>query len=221
MRRARAGICYRPPVIARPPIPGLASPPAALLFDLDGTLLDSAPGIARAVNAARGELGLDPLPVEAVAPAIGGGLGRLLRRCLPPEAHAEVDRLRPVFHAAYRAGALDARPFPGAAAVVARLGHRSGLVSNKPRAYLAPLLAHLGWRFAVVVDGDGPRKPSPEPLLRAAAALGHPPSRALFVGDSEIDRAAAAAAGMMFATVPWSALDAPRLPSLEALCNSA
>lgn len=190
----------------------------ALLFDLDGTLLDSGPSMAPAVNAVRAHLGLGPLPTAAVVAALGGGLGEMLGGTLPVEHHPGIDGFRSIFHEVHRRHLLDARPFPGVDPLVRRLGPHIGLVTNAPRRYVGPLLEHFGWSFAVICDGDGPRKPDPTPLRIAAARLGIPPSAALFVGDSAYDRDAAAAAGMPFATVPWSRLDGPRI-GFEALAR--
>lgn len=194
------------------------SRPAALVFDLDGTLLDTAPVLTAAVNAARALGAHPPLAVATVAPHIGGGLGALLAATLPPgydEAAA-----RAAFHATCRARLLESRPYPDADAVVAALGSRAALVTNKPRTYLDALLAHLGWRFAAVVDGDDPagRKPDPGPLLHAAARLGVAPAAALAIGDSPLDRAAARAAGMPYRPVAWGHV-APGERPLTALAE--
>ncbi len=182
--------------------------PAAVLFDLDGTLLDSAPSLAAGVAAARAKFGLPPLEPAAVAPHVGRGLGELLRATLPSTHHDDLGPARAAFHAAYRRHLLDAHPMPGADALLSALGPRAALVTNKPRGYLDPLLAHLGWRFGVVIDGDHPagRKPDPAPLRWAARALGHAAHACAFVGDSTADRDAARAAGMPFVAVAWGAV---------------
>lgn len=179
--------------------------PAAVFFDLDGTLLDSARSITAGVTAARAGYGLPPLDPATVAAHVGGGLGALLRATLPPAHHADLAGARAAFHTAYRDHLLDARPMPGAGALLRALGPRAGLVTNKPRAYLGPLLAHLGWRFGAVVDGDdrAGRKPDPGPLLRAAKHLGVDPRACVYVGDSPLDRDAARAARMPFVAVAW------------------
>ncbi len=182
-----------------------------VLFDMDGTLVDSGPTMAPAVNAIRARLELEPLPVPEVAAALGGGLRALLQATLPTEHHARIDEMRPLFHEIHGRHLLEARPFPGADRLVRRFGAHIGLVTNAPRRYAGPLVAHLGWRFAVICDGDGPRKPDPTPLRIAAERLGSPPVETLYVGDSDIDARAAKAAGMRFATVPWSRLRGPRV----------
>ncbi len=190
---------------------------SAFLFDLDGTLLDTDADLAAAVNAARAALALPPLDVEAVRPHIGWGLGHLLRGALPPAAHPGLAEARRHFHAHYRAHLLDhSRPFADADDVLAALGPaRCGLVTNKPGAFVDAIIARLGWRFGVVVAGDtlAARKPDPAPLLRAAATLGVDPATTTYVGDSEVDLEAAAAAGVDFVAVAWGrvAARAPRV----------
>lgn len=192
-----------------------------LLFDMDGTLIDSGPSMAPAVNAVRARLDLPPLPVEDIVGALGGGLAAMLRATLPAEHHRHIDRLRPVFHEVHARHLLDARPFPGADRLVRRFGPRIGLVTNAPGRYARPLARHLGWRFAVICDGDGPRKPDPAPLHLAAKQLGLSSADVLFIGDSDVDEAAARAAGARFAAVPWSRLEGPRVDFerlYDALC---
>ena len=176
-------------------------------FDLDGTLLDTDADLAGSVNAARAGLALEPLPVGAIHRHIGWGLGHLLAHTIPEGMHARLPEAREHFHAHYRAHLLDAsRPYADAEAVLERLGPaRAGLVTNKPGAYTDAIVAGLGWRFGVVVSGDTlpERKPRPEPLLHAASVLGVAPARATYVGDTEVDLEAAAAAGMGFVAVRW------------------
>ena len=192
----------------------------ALLIDLDGTLLDTAADLAGGANAARAHFGLPPLPIEAVAAHVGWGLGHLLTRTLPVELHPRMEEARAAFHACYAAHLLDhSRPYPGASALLEAWRGPLALVTNKPRAYVVPILEALGWveSFQAVVTGDDARKPAPEALWRALEGLGVAPEDALFVGDSEVDRDAAAAAGVAFVAVPWGRVATERRASLVEL----
>jgi phosphoglycolate phosphatase len=193
--------------------------PAALLFDLDGTLVDSLGDIATGVNLTRTRFGLPPLPRAAITARVGDGSDALVRALvsLGPGRHAEA---LAAFLAAYDAHLLDTtRLMPGALAVVERFADRPlAVVTNKLQAQSERILAELGVRprFRVVVGGDAVarRKPHPEPLLQALAACGIAPAHALMIGDGVNDVLAAQAAG-----VPVVALTGGVTPraDLEAL----
>lgn len=199
----------------------------ALLFDLDGTLLDSGPDLADAVNAARAGLGAEPLALDAVLPHIGWGLTHLLAHTLPEAVGRDdvaLSAARETFHRWYRAHVYDrSRPYAGADAVLDAWSGRCGLVTNKPRDYVLEILERAGWtdHLAAVVCGDIVRKPAPEPLWRALETLDVAPADALFVGDSEVDRDAALAAGVPFAAVPWGRVTGTRTTTLTALAALA
>ena len=182
----------------------MSGPP--LLFDLDGTLLDTLGDLAAAANAARAMFGLDPVPDAAVAPHIGWGLGHLLSHVLPASNHAEMEAARATFMAHYGTHLLvHSVPFPGAEKLMRRRGARFvGLVTNKPSRFVAPILAGLGWHFDVVIAGDTlpQRKPDPAPLLAAIDGLPDG-QRAIYIGDTEVDREAATGAGLCFVGVAW------------------
>lgn len=184
-------------------------PPHAWLFDLDGTLLDSLGDLADAANAARAAVGLEPWPEADVARHIGHGLGHLLQGVLPAELHPRMGAARAAFIAHYRANLLArSRPYPGVQPMFDALGGAPlGLVTNKPGMFVDAILDGLGWsaRFQAVVAGDtlAARKPDPAPLLHALDILGVTPARAAYVGDSEVDRDAALAAGVRFIAVAW------------------
>lgn len=179
---------------------------AAVIFDLDGTLIDSAPDIHAAVNRLLADEGLAPLPFAVVKGFIGAGAGVLIQRViaatgLPEDAHA---RLFGRFLADYETAHDLTRPYPGVGAALralAEAGHGLAICTNKPMAPTRTVLRHLGLQdhFAVVLGGDSlpQRKPDPAPLLATLAAMGGGP--ALFVGDSEIDAECAARAGLDFA----------------------
>ncbi len=175
----------------------------ALLLDLDGTLADTAPDLAAALNRLRAEEGLPPLPLERVRPAVSHGTGALLR--LGFGAPGESDPgLRRRLLAHYRAGIARAtRLFAGMEGLLAGLEARGrpwGIVTNKPEALARPLVAALGLagRAGCLLGGDSlpVRKPHPGPLLEAARRLGVPPAACLYLGDARRDVEAARAAGM-------------------------
>jgi phosphoglycolate phosphatase len=201
----------------------------ALIFDLDGTLLDSDGDIAAAANVARAVLDLPPMPVAEVARAVGWGLGHLLEQLLPGATSAQMSAAREAFVAHYAAHPLvHSQPLPGAEDLLAAVppGHPLALVTNKPMVFVRPILAGLGWdtRFAVVVGGDtlSQRKPDPAPLLHALAGLGMDAADALYVGDSEVDAATAVAAGVDYVNVGWgrnAGQAAHTVPRLDALLD--
>ncbi|MGF1659624.1 MAG: HAD-IA family hydrolase [Rubrimonas sp.] len=178
-----------------------------VVFDLDGTLADTAPdliGAANAVGAARGWPPLDALAERRVA---GQGGRALLRRAiaLAGIAHDEtlVDAALPDFLALYEARiARETRLFPGAAETLEGLGAagwRLAICTNKPQGLAERLLDALGvaHRFAAVLGADAarPRKPDPAHLLETIALAGGDPRRAVLVGDTATDRETARAAG--------------------------
>ena len=191
-----------------------------LLFDLDGTLLDTLGDLADAANAARGAFGLAPLADERVAPHIGWGLGHLLSNVLPPAQLQHLAAARKIFMAYYAGHLLvRSRPCPGAEALMARRGGRfMGLVTNKPLRFVTPILEALQWQFDVVVAGDtlSARKPDPAPVRHALAGVVGAEG-AWFIGDSEVDLAAAKAAGVDFLGVSWGRVAQLGVPCIDRL----
>lgn len=187
------------------------TPPAALVFDLDGTLIDSRRDLATAVNRTREELGLEPLELAEIVGMVGEGARRLVEKALrgevPPERFEEVFS-RYLEH--YRAVLLDTTwPYDGIPETLARLAARYPLavLTNKPEELSRAVLDGLGLleHFAEVLGGDSlpSRKPDPAGLLRLAGRFGAAPADILLVGDSAIDAATARAAGARFALVTW------------------
>ena len=179
-------------------------PLKAVLFDLDGTVLDTAPDMVGALNRLRQEEHLAPLPYAQVRCGVSHGAARVVGigfPGVPPEKNAALQRR---FLDIYRdALAVDTRLFPGMAQVLdaldaARL--RSGIITNKAAYLTEPLLEQLNLRsrFACVVSGDTltVRKPHPQPLLHAAELAGVAADECIYVGDAERDIQAAHAAGM-------------------------
>lgn len=181
---------------------------AAVVFDLDGTLVDSAEDLRAACNTLLAELGREPLDLATIKSFIGDGVARLLERVLQasggPPAGQEQSALLRRFLDIYEADpSSHTRPFPGVVETLARLrqqGLRLGICTNKPIIATQRLLDDLGLRQLVdaVVGGDSfpSRKPSPEPLLGLLAMLGTPAAQAAMVGDNEHDVAAGRAAGV-------------------------
>jgi phosphoglycolate phosphatase len=177
---------------------------AGVLFDLDGTLLDTAPDMGGALNELRVEQGLEPLSAATIRGHVSRGAAALVRLGFPGLSEAERAVRVERFLTLYRNRvSLETRPFPEVPAVLDRLEARGmpwGIVTNKPTWLTDPLLLALGLsrRARVVVCGDTlpERKPSPLPLLHAAARLEIAPDRCIYVGDDLRDMQAARAAGM-------------------------
>jgi phosphoglycolate phosphatase len=181
------------------------TPLTAVLLDLDGTLLDTAPDLARALNTLRGEQQLAPLAFAVIRPHVSNGSNAVVRLGFPDADSAQFDALRARFLELYRTHlVVDTRLFPGFEQVLVQLeAHRIpwGVITNKPGWLTEPLLQQLGLyqRAACVLSGDSlPRsKPDPLPLLTAARTLGVEPARCLYLGDALRDMQAARAAGMV------------------------
>ncbi len=181
-----------------------------VLFDFDGTLADTAPGLAQAANRQRAQRGLEPLPYEQLRPAASQGARGLLRTALDlhPE-HADYiatrdEFLRDYAELMYEHSAL----FPGIPELLSQLqGHGMawGIVTNKLTDLTEPLVKYLQLQPAVVLCGDTTPhfKPHPQPLLHAAAALGVDTSQCLYVGDDLRDVQAGRAAGMTTVAAEW------------------
>lgn len=185
----------------------------AVLFDLDGTLIDSAEDLARAANAMLAERGLASLPLAQYRPHGGSGARGMLGQAFGvAPGHADYEGLKKEFLDRYEALMFDGtRPFPGVAEELAGLaaaGLRWGIVTNKAERFALPLTAALDLRAATVVGGDttAHTKPHPAPLLEAARRLSVAPQACLYVGDDERDVAAGRAAGMATAVAAWGYL---------------
>ncbi|MGL4206734.1 MAG: phosphoglycolate phosphatase [Aeromonadaceae bacterium] len=182
-----------------------------LLFDLDGTLIDSVPQLFLAVDAALRSCGLPGVTQEQVQKWIGNGADILLKRAMQRsyELEGEVDaelfkRVRSAFDAHYHASlASNFALFPGVVATLSRLrhaGYRMAVVTNKPAPFVEPLMraADLLPLFDMSLGGDvlPVRKPDPAPLLHICEALQIAPARTLMIGDSRNDVLAAQAAAI-------------------------
>jgi phosphoglycolate phosphatase len=179
-----------------------------LLFDLDGTLVDTRADLTTAVNLMLGDLGLERLTCEFVVSLVGEGAARLVGRALTASLGREPtdEELRQgldLFRRHYRDHLLDAtRPYDGVPFTLEHFSHLPrAVVTNKPLEFTEGVLAGLGLRhhFAAVLGGDSlpVRKPSAAPLLEAARLCGVGPEGCLMVGDSVVDIHAGKAAGIM------------------------
>jgi phosphoglycolate phosphatase len=190
----------------------------AVLFDLDGTLLDTAADIAEALNRALAERGWPPIAPGEVRRMIGRGSPMLMERAAAFQGReldeaAKAALLERFFHHygfLEESGEFEAVPYPGTAECLRALraaGLRSAVVTNKHERFATGLLNALGLRDWVdcVVGGDScpRRKPDPAPLLFACEQLGAAPTRALMVGDSINDVQAARGAGIAVICVPY------------------
>ena len=182
-----------------------------VVFDLDGTLVDSRLDLAAAVDHVLEVLQLPVLPFETIYRFIGEGARRLVQRALGPAHEGRLDEALALFLAYYAEHLLDhTRPYPGVAETVAVL-HARGVIlsvlSNKPEALSRAILAGLGLlaHFTAVIGGDSlhARKPDPSGLRHLAELAGTPSERLLLVGDSRIDIETAHAAGVAFCGVAW------------------
>jgi phosphoglycolate phosphatase len=186
----------------------------ALLLDLDGTLLDTAPEMAEALNILHREVGIEPLPFNQVRPTVSHGSTGMLNLAFSGVAPTEFERLRTRFLDAYRAIlGSNTQLFAGFDAVLDHVHRHSlawGVVTNKPGWLTAPLLQMLDINptNACIVSGDtvGARKPHPLPLLHAAGLIAKAPAHCLYVGDAERDIAAGRAAGMKTVVAAWGYL---------------
>jgi len=181
----------------------------ALLFDLDGTLLDSRRDLAEAGNVARGAIGLRPLPIATVMTYVGDGLARLLERLCECDDEAVVQRARAAFSARYEQCLLDhSVPYPGMVELLAAGAARGwplAVVTNKPASWAGAIVDGLGLRerFVCVIGGDGPRKPAPEQVLEALRCCGCAAEDAWMIGDHHCDIRAGRAAGTRVAFCSW------------------
>jgi phosphoglycolate phosphatase len=200
-----------------------------VLFDLDGTLLDTAGDLAAAANRMLAALRLPPRTPQEVSTYIGKGIVRLVERCLTGELERRADpalleRAVELFSRAYdEESGRHTRVFPGVAQALDALaadGLLLACVTNKAQRFTLPLLERMGLasRFAAVVCGDAVArgKPDPLPYLYACQRLGLQPKEAIVVGDSENDVIAARAAGIPVVCVAYGYTEGKPVESLGA-----
>ena len=179
-----------------------------VVFDLDGTLIDSAPDMHRAVNLMLADLGCSPLALADIRTMVGDGASALIARALAARQCVSVDTGHALaqFLQHYESNPTEfTRIFPGVPPTLERL-HASGLTlavcTNKPTRLTEMVIERLGLRrfFSRIVAGDSMpfRKPDPRALLEVLDGFDTPPAAAILVGDSEVDAATAQAAKVPF-----------------------
>lgn len=177
----------------------------AVLFDLDGTLLDSAPDLGFAANQLRIARGMQPLPSSCYRPFVGTGARGMLRIALDVTPEAEdFDALKEEFFASYeKCMGMHSQLFEDVVPLIQALQARDlpwGIVTNKSERFALPIVSSLSEFVgaSVVIAGDTTAysKPHPEPLWEAARRIKRQPERCIYVGDDERDMQAAHAAGM-------------------------
>ena len=195
--------------------------PETIVFDLDGTLVDTAPDLTAALNAVLRRAGRREVPLADVRHMVGRGARYLIERAMeatgkPLDADAVTD-LFDHFLIHYDANiAVTSRPFERAEAVAERLakrGHKLAVCTNKPEALSLKLMSELGLRalFPVILGADSRpyRKPDPRHLLDTIAALGGDPANAVLIGDSETDVKTARAAKVPVVVVSFGYTEIP------------
>ncbi|MEO7063096.1 MAG: phosphoglycolate phosphatase [Dokdonella sp.] len=193
----------------------VVSTPRAVFFDLDGTLVDSAPDLVAAVQALCAELGAPAADADAVRAVVSAGGRAMLRKGLPGADDSMIDQWLPRFLDLYAIKmVVHTRLYDGMAEVLDLLQSRGiawGIVTNKPGWLTRPMLAQMTFHqsCAALVTGDclPVRKPDPAPLLRACELAGVDAADCVFIGDDLRDVQAGGAAGMRTIAAAWGYLD--------------
>lgn len=198
----------------------------AVLFDLDGTLLDSIPDLSEACHRMMLELGRTPHDIEVIRTFVGKGMLNLVRRCLSEHGtatEAEMEAAVAAFQRHYaEVNGAATLLYDGVVPALQALRERGvamACVTNKPTAFTGPLLTRMGLSdyFAVTVSGDtvAEKKPHPAPLHHACDLLGVRAEQALMIGDSANDAQAARAAGMPVLLVTYGYSEGMPVDSIE------
>lgn len=190
-------------------------PVAAIVIDLDGTLLHTAPELAESANRMLRDMGRPPVSQDLLMSYIGNGIHWLVKRALTGDMYAEpdaklFDEALPIFEKHYTQLACDSKPFTNVVAGLDAMkvtGYRLGCITNKVMRYTDPILKASGLApyFEIVLAGDTlpEKKPHPLPLLHSAKHFGCAIENLLLVGDSLSDAQAARAAGCPIICVPY------------------
>jgi phosphoglycolate phosphatase len=180
----------------------------AILFDLDGTLIDSRRDLAAAANAAIASVGLTHHPDEAIIGFVGGGAKRLIERAVGPDHLDLAPAALEAFFAHYGAHLVEhTRPYPGIAELLPQLPGPLAVLTNKRGGFAREICLRLGLaaNFKAIwgVDDTPSFKPDPRGCLALCSLLGAAPSDSVLVGDSRVDVATARAAGLRSIGVTW------------------
>jgi N-acetyl-D-muramate 6-phosphate phosphatase len=186
--------------------------PRAIFFDLDGTLIDSAPDLGAAADKMRTDRGLSSLPMERYRPMAGAGARGMLKIAFDMQPdHADFDRMREEFFHNYEcAMTVSTYAFDGVAHMLRSIEQQAtvwGIVTNKSRRFTDPLVRQmpvlLGASAVVSGDTTAHAKPHPAPLIEAARQAGQNPHECWYVGDDKRDIDAGRAAGMFTIAAAW------------------
>ena len=186
----------------------------AVLFDLDGTLLDTIEDLMDAMNIVMAEIGIEPHDAEQAKLRVGDGLRNYVLRCIPAERRDDepfVAGLCKRFSEEYaKRWKVKTHPYDGIAEMLTGLAERNvpaGVLTNKPDEFAQLVVGELlgEWRFAAVrgVRADDVKKPDPSGALEMAAGIGVSPAQCLYVGDTNTDMKTANAAGMFPVGATW------------------
>ena len=188
---------------------------SAIVIDLDGTMVHSAPELAEAANRMLRDMGRPPVSQDLLMSYIGNGISWLVKRALTGDMHAEpdaalYDQALPIFEKHYTGLLLQSKPYAGVVQgldAMKAAGFKLGCITNKVARYTEPLLKGIGLAhyFDIVLSGDTlpEKKPHPLPLLHSAKFFGVPVEKLLLIGDSLNDTLAARAAGCPVFCVPY------------------
>ena len=200
---------------------------SAVMFDLDGTLLDSLEDLGESLNAVLGRFGYPPHPIESYKLMVGNGMETLVRRALPASVRDEeaVKAAVAAMEAEYQTRwNRKTRPYPGVPEMLDTLSARGlpmTILSNKPDPFTQLTVNELlgRWRFAQVIGArpGQPKKPDPTQALAIASLLGVPPEEFIYLGDSGVDMQTAVRAGMYATGVLWGFRGAGELEEHGAL----
>ena len=206
--------------------------PRAALFDLDGTLLDSAPDMLATANRMRASRGIGPMTIEVLRPHVSKGARAMLAAAFPEMEQAPREALVPEFLEIYQEElGRHSLLFDGVAEMLVALeqaGSTWGIVTNKPEYLARDILPQLGWetRCAILIGGDtlAEKKPHPLPLQVAAERIGIAIADCVYVGDDERDIQASRAADMPSIAALWGYRQAHEVPAewgADVMCETA